>query len=194
MSGKIEGGMPPKEHEAEKLVKFGDKEILCKKIEFNKQFPPSYFDDADRFRKVGIVHARQAVSRETIVSSQDGNKTNIAEPGDWIIQNPGDKDPYVFGDKHEKDADGNPILDKPISVEQRQKAFAKKYEAKPGDEGTFLPNGGIRANRVNENLTWTTSWGTTDPVRAGGWVADGGYAIAEDSFSNTYEKIENEKE
>ena len=102
---------------------------------------------------------------------------NYAEPGDWIIKNPGDKDPYVFGDKKD-------------SVEIRQAKFAKKYDAIPGEEEQFRPKGIIKAVRVDENLVFNTSWGEQMAVKAGGWVADGGYAIAEDSFDNTYEKIE----
>lgn len=175
-------------------ISFGEEKVMCKKIEFNNEFPPTFFDDADRFRKVGLVNARQATATEEIISSQDGNKINTAESGDWIIHNPGDVDPYVFGDKHEKNEDGSPNKDKPISVEQRQKAFEKKYETKPGEEGVFIPKGIIKAKRVDENFAWTTSWGENDSVKAGGWVSEGGYAIAEDSFSNTYEKIENDQE
>ncbi len=101
---------------------------------------------------------------------------NYAEPGDWIIKNPGDKDPYVFGSKND-----------PIQI--RQEKFAKKYDSIPGEDGKFRPKGIIKAIKVKENLVFDTSWGEKMAVKSGGWVADGGYAIAEDSFANTYEKI-----
>ena len=59
--------------------------------------------------------------------------------------------------------------------------------------GKFRPKGIIKAIKVNENIVFDTSWGEKMAVKAGGWVADGGYAIAEDSFNNTYEKIEEKK-
>lgn len=164
---------------AKEEVMFGEEKVLCRRIDMLKEFAAD-FENADSFRKIGTVGARQATEREEIISSQDGMK-NYAEPGDWIIKNPGDKDPYVFGSKND-------------SIEDRQKKFAKKYEPKPGDEGMFIPKGIIKAVRVNENLVFNTSWGEQMAVKAGGYVADGGYAIAEDSFANTYEKIEKEKE
>ncbi len=161
-------------------VPFGEEKVACRRIDMLKEFEEK-FKTADSYRKVGKVDARQATVREKISTSQDGNMDNYAEPGDWIIQNPGDKDPYVFGNKED-----------PIEV--RQAKFAKKYEPKPNSVGVFIPKGIIKAVRIDENLVFNTSWGEQMAVKAGGWVADGGYPIAEDSFSNTYEKIENKQE
>ncbi len=179
MSGKIEGGMPPKEQEAEELVEIGGEKIPCRRVDMLKEYQEA-FKTADSFRKVGKVEARQATEREEISTSQDGMK-NYADQGDWIIQNPGDKDPYVFGDKNDP-------------IEARQAKFAKKYEVIDDEPGKFRPKGIIKAVRVDENIVFNTSWGEQMAVKQGGWVADGGYAIAEDSFANTYEIIENEKE
>lgn len=137
------------------------------------------FKTADSYRKVGQVEARQATEREAISTSQDG-MDNFAEPGDWIIQNPGDKDPYVFGEKNDP-------------LELRQEKFAKKYEVIDGEPGRFRPKGVIKAVRVDENLVFNTTWGERMAVKKGGWVADGGYAIAEDSFARSYEKIEQDR-
>jgi len=179
MSAKIEGGMPPKEHEAEEIVEIGGEKIPCRRVDMLKEYQEA-FETADSFRKVGKVEARQATEREEISTSQDSMK-NYAEPGDWIIQNPGDKDPYVFGDKNDP-------------IETRQAKFAKKYEVIDDEPGKFRPKGVIKAVRVDEDIVFNTSWGEQMAVKKGGWVADGGYAIAENSFTNTYEKIENEKE
>lgn len=101
--------------------------------------------------------------------------------GLWIIQNPGDKDPYVFGNKGD-------------TIEIRQAKFAKKYEPISDELGKFRPKGIIRALQIDRNIVFLTSWGEEMAVKAGGWVSDGGYSIAEKSFVSTYEKIEEEAE
>ncbi len=141
--------------------------------------------EAPQYRKKGEVHARQATEEETVSTSQDGTK-NIAEPGDWIIQNPGDAAPYVFGDKFKTGANGEKIS---IPVDERQKAFQKKYESKEGVMDTFMSKGIIRAMPVERNIVFPTSWGEEMAVEAGGYVTDGGYSIAKDSFDRTYESV-----
>lgn len=179
MSGKVEGIVPSSEHEAEELVEIDGEKISCRRVDMLQEYQEA-FKTADNFRKVGKVEARQATEREEISTSQDGMK-NYADSGDWIIQNPGDNDPYVFGDKNDP-------------IETRQAKFAKKYEVIDDEPGSFRPKGVIKAVRIDENIVFNTSWGEQMAVKKGGWVADGGYAIAESSFANTYEKIENEKE
>jgi hypothetical protein len=149
--------------------------VSCRRIDLMQEFG-SQFSSAPFFRKVWIVTARQTREREIIVTSQDGTQ-NYAEVGDWIIQNPGDKDPYVFGDKKD-----------PIDV--RNTKFQKKYEPIEWEAGKFRPKGVIRALQVNEALVFGTSWWEDMAVKPGGWVADGGYSIAEASFWNTYEKFD----
>lgn len=156
-------------------VEMDGEKVLCKRVDMLKEYGEK-LKNADNYRKIGKVEARQATEREEISTSHDGMK-NYADPGDWIIHNPGDKDPYVFGSKND-----------PIEV--RQEKFAKKYVPKGDEPGIFIPKGIIKAVRVNENLVFNLSWGGQMGVKAGGWVADGGYAIAENSFANTYEKIE----
>lgn len=167
---KLEKEFMPKEK-----IMFGEEKVLCRRIDMLKEYAEA-FKTADNYRKIGKVDARQATEHELISTSQDGMK-NYAEAGDWIIKNPGDKDPYVFGDKN------NPI-------EVRQAKFAKKYEVIDDEPGKFRPKGVIKAIRVDENIVFSTAWGEQMAAKKGGWVADGGYAIAEDSFANTYEKIE----
>ncbi|MEI7890453.1 MAG: hypothetical protein WCI36_00635 [bacterium] len=166
------------EPEMEEVLIDGEK-TKCKKIDMLTEYAEA-FKTADSYRKIGKVEARQATEREEIATTQDGTK-NIAEPGDWIIKNPGDKDPYVFGDKSD-------------SIDVRQQKFAKKYEIIDDEPGVFRPKGIIKAVKVNENLVFDTSWGEKMAVKGGGWVADGGYAIAKESFDNTYERIPSESE
>lgn len=161
-----------------KIVKIGGEDVECHVVDFAKEFPASSFEKADKFRKTAIVDARQATEREEITTGQDGMK-NYADPGDWIIHNPGDTDPYVFGSKTDP-------------VEVRQQKFAKKYVSEPEQPGKFRAKGEIKAYKVDKNIVFQTSWGEEMSTKAGGWVADGGYCIAEDSFNNTYEKIEEE--
>lgn len=156
-------------------IKIGDEVVRCRRIDLMQEFG-SQFADAPFFRKVWIVSARQARERESIVTSQDWTK-NYAEASDWIIQNPWDKDPYVFGDKND-----------PIDV--RNAKFEKKYEPIDWEEGKFRPKGVIRALQVNEALVFSTSWWEDMAVKSGGWVADGWYSIAESSFWNTYQQFD----
>lgn len=176
MFDESKGGMPP-EYEGKELIQIEGEAVPCRRVDMLKEYEEA-FKTADSFRKVGEVEARQATEREKISTSQDGME-NYAEPGDWIIHNPGDKDPYVFGDKND-----------PIEV--RQEKFAKKYEAMDNEPGKFRSKGVIKAVQVDENIVFDTSWGEQMAVKKGGWVAEGGYGIAAESFANTYEKIGNE--
>ncbi len=175
----------------EEVLISGEK-VLCRRIDMLKEYAEA-FRTADSYRKIGTVEARQAIQREVVSTSQDGME-NVAESGDWIIKNPGDKDPYVFGDKDKKVKNENgEEIRVPTSVEERQAKFSKKYEPKEGEPGVFIPKGIIKAIQVKENIVFDTSWGEKMAVKTGGWVADGGYSIAEESFNNTYQKIEGEK-
>jgi hypothetical protein len=159
------------------IIKIDDENVECEVIDLEKEYGEA-LKTAERYRKTAIVNARQAAEREVVFTSQDGMK-NYADPGDWIIQNPGE-DPYVFGDKND-----------PIEV--RQEKFAKKYEEISDKPGEFRPQGIIRALQVDKNIAFDTSWGERMATKDGGWVADGGYCIAEKSFADTYEKLESEE-
>lgn len=162
-----------------KTVSIDGESVECDVIDLMAEYGES-LKTADQYRKVGTVEARQASEREEVATSQDGTK-NVAEAGDWIIQNPGDKDPYVFGNKGD-------------AIEVRQGKFSKKYEAITDQSGKFRPKGIIRALQVDRNIVFPTSWGEDMATKAGGWVSDGGYCIAENSFTSTYEKLEEESE
>ena len=166
------------EVDKEEAIINGEK-IQCRRVDMLKEYSEA-FKDADSYRKVGTVDAYQSKERTEVSTSQDGMK-NYAESGDWVIHNPGDKDPYVFGSKNDP-------------IEMRQQKFQKKYESIKDQPGKFRPKGIIKAVQIFENIVFDTSWGEKMAVKAGGWVADGGYGIAEDSFNNTYQKIEEEKE
>lgn len=161
-----------------KVVSIDGEDVECEVIDLMAEYGET-LKTADQYRKIGTVDAHQATEQEVVTSSQDGTK-NVAEVGDWIIQNPGDKDPYVFGNKGD-------------AIEVRQTKFAKKYEPIPDEPGKFRPKGIIRALQIDRNVVFPTSWGEEMAVKAGGWVSDGGYSIAEKSFASTYEKIENEE-
>lgn len=161
-----------------KTVKIDGEEVKCEVIDLYAVYGEA-LKTADRFRKTAIVEARQAAKREIVSTGQDGTE-NVAEAGDWIIKNPGDKDPYVFGNKTD-----------PLEV--RQQKFTGKYEATPDEPGKFRPKGIIRALQVDRNIVFSTSWGEM-AVRAGGWVTDGGYGIAKQSLADSYEKIKEETE
>lgn len=168
----------------EEVMIDGEK-VLCRRIDMLKEYGDA-LKTAEQYRKIVKVKARQATEREEIRTTQDGDVTvNVAMPGDWIVQNPGDESPYVFGDKFVKDESGAEV---PTTVEERNAAFAKKYDAIDSEPNTFQSKGVIRAMRVNEDIVFNTSFGEMS-VKAGGWVSDGNYSIREDSFANTYEKV-----
>lgn len=152
--------------------------VICRRVNMLEKYKDA-FKTADSYRKIGTVFAYQATERQEISTSQDGMK-NYADVGDWIIQNPGDQDPYVFGDKND-------------SIETRQAKFAKKYDLIDAQSNSFRPKGIIKAIQVHENIVFDTPWGERMVVKKGGYVCDGGYAIAQDSFLKTYEKVEENK-
>lgn len=159
-------------------VEINGEKVKCRRVNMLQEFG-SQLATADSYRKNVVVSARQATEREEISTSQDGMK-NYADPGDWIIHNPGDKDPYVFGSKKD-------------SLEVRQQKFAKSYGAVDGQPGQFEAKGIIKAIQVNENIVFDNSSGKTMAVKAGGWVTESGHGIAQESFANTYEKISPEE-
>lgn len=162
-----------KEHQ-QQMVNIDGEDVLCDEIDMLAEYGAA-LENAPQYRKKVIVDARQATEHEVVSTSQDGMK-NYADAGDWIIHNPGDKDPYVFGSKKDP-------------VEVRQEKFAKKYEPIPDQSGKFRAKGVIRALQIDRNIVFGTSWGEKMAVKKSGWVCDGGYAIAEKSFDNTYEKL-----
>lgn len=164
--------------EGYKNVKIDGEDVLCREVDITQEYGEA-LKEAKEYKKKAVVDARQATEHEEISTSQDGMK-NYAEEGDWIIQNPGE-DPYVFGSKND-------------SIEVRQQKFSKKYEPIPDQEGKFQAKGIIKALQVNENIVVKTSWGEEMATKAGGWVSDGGYTIAEKSFADTYEELEDESE
>jgi hypothetical protein len=157
-------------------LKFWDEIVKCRRIKNVFEEYKEAFDKADFYREKAIISARQATKREIISTSQDGME-NYAEPWDRIIQDPGDTDPYVFGSKND-------------SIEKREEHFNKRHEAIPGQPGKFRVKWIIKAVQVKENIVFNTSWWDTMWTKAGGWVADGWYGIAEDSFKHIYEKFD----
>src|SRR5690606_9211477 len=129
------------------------------------------------YRKTAVVTAEQHQGDQPrkVTTSQDGTQA-VAEKGDWIIHNPGDKDPYVF-----EAGKG--------TVEERNKHFQEKYEALPDQPGRFQSKGVIRAIILDKNICIDTDWGDRMFCKKGGYLSNGGYTIAEDSFHSSYEPV-----
>ncbi len=166
------------------VVKFGESEVECYDlgdqpfscriiVDGKETTIGEALANASEYQKKGKVTARQATAEEIVSTRQDGME-NTAKQGDWIIQNPGE-DPYVFGDQTK-------------TVEERQDAFSKKYEA-TDEPGVFQAKGKIKAIKVDKNVSMLTSWGERMSTPEGGWIADGGYTIAPESFDSTYAPV-----
>jgi len=161
-------------------VEINGEMVTCKRVDNMLKEYSNAFLTAEHYRKTATVNARQATEKEKISTSQDW-MINYADPGDWIIHNPWDKDPYVFGDKND-------------SIKERQEKFNKKYEVIQWENNKFRAKWVIKAVQVTENIVFWTSWWETMAVKSWGWVADWGYGIAEESFINTYEKFDPQNE
>ncbi len=157
-------------------VLFDQEKVMCRRVNLATEYEEA-FKTAGHYIKIAPVTVRQATERELISTHQDGTE-NYAEPGDFIILDSGDHDPYVYGNKRE-------------SLESRQQHFQKEYELVDSSSQTFQSKEIIKAVQVHENIVFTTSWGEM-AVKAGGWITDQGYGIAKDSFQHTYRQIESE--
>lgn len=155
-------------------VEIKGEKVLCRWVDVLREYEDA-FKTADSYRKIGTIEAHKATQNEKIITTQDG-MINYCEKGDWIIHNPGDLDSYVFGNKND-------------SLEVRGEKFNKEYVPVAGQDGIFKPHRIIKAIQINENIVFNNSSGIKMAEKKDGWVTDYGYAIAEDSFLNTYEKI-----
>ena len=128
-----------------------------------------------RLRKNAEVKARQATTREEIKTALDATQS-VAEPGDWIVTNPGGE---VYRVKDE--------------------TFKNAYRSKEDEEGTFAALGvPVKAVQVNEDIAFMAPWGSEQGVRSGGYVVERQdnkerYGIEKAAFDSTYEAIEEEK-
>ena len=80
----------------------GKKEIVqCEPVDLGSEKYNKAFENAEWYKKSVGIKARQATSQENIVSGIDATK-NIAEPGDWIITNPGGEQYIISAEKFAK--------------------------------------------------------------------------------------------
>jgi hypothetical protein len=150
-------------------------EVKCRLVDLNTPEYDKEFEDAPLFRKNAEVKARQATTREEIETALDATRS-VAEPGDWIVTNPGGEVYTV-----------------------KKKTFENAYRQKEGEEGTFATLGvPVKAVQVNADIAFMAPWGSEQGVRSGGYVVerqDNGerYGIEKAAFEATYVAIEEKK-
>ncbi len=150
-------------------------EVKCRFVDLNTPEYDAKFENAPLFRKNVEVKARQATTREEIETALDATQS-VAEPGDWIVTNPGGE---VYRVKDE--------------------IFKKAYKPKEDEEGTFIALGvPVKAVQVNEDIAFMAPWGSVQGVRSGGYIVERQdnkerYGIEKVAFESTYEAIEEEK-
>ena len=150
-------------------------EVKCRLVDLNTPEYDAKFEGAPLFRKNAEVRARQATTREEIETALDATQS-VAEPGDWIVTNPGGE---VYRVKDE--------------------TFKNAYRPKEGEEGTFVALGvPVKAVQVNEDIAFMAPWGSEQGVRSGGYIVERldnkeRYGIEKAAFESTYEAIEEEK-
>ena len=143
--------------------------VQCEVVDLNSTEYNDALENSKWYKKSVEIKARQAISQEKVKTELDATK-NIAEPGDWIVTNPGGEQ-YVI--KPEK--------------------FAKLYEKKENEPGIFVSKGvPVRAIRTEKNITFTAPWGEKQSVKAGGCVIDNNgerYGIDGKTFDETYKEV-----
>jgi hypothetical protein len=136
---------------------------------------------ADEFAQAPQVKKTAPVRVETIQQPekrwviQDQMVVEV-EPGDHWIKNPSDGSGYRFSNL--------------LTLEQRKEHFRKSYQPVAGQPGTYLRRGTFKVIQVMDDFVLATSWGPTMTLKAGGYLADGGYVIQADSFDD-YDTVDN---
>ena len=121
------------------------------------------------------VKVTVAKGGEVVTPIEDGSKSQIAQAGDFIIQNPLDKGSYIFGYK----ADGS------NSVEQRVAKFNQNYLPSPDQPGMYLDRGCRPAKLLTENVTGMASNGMPTLSLKGGYMVgdtQGAYTISSEAI------------
>ena len=122
-----------------------------------------------KFARVQAVEAKGGEAIETILADGTRETTNVANPGDWIVTNPGGERYIVPAEK-----------------------FVKKYEpAAELGEGWFKPTGGSQKFvQITEDMDVVASWGEVQHLKKGAYlnVTNLGdiYGVAEQEFHATY--------
>lgn len=153
-------------------------EVECKIVDLSTDDFNILFENAPLFSKRSDieVQARQVTEVEEVVTALDGTES-IANPGDWVVTNPG-------GEKY--------------SV--KEDIFANGYNKKDGSPGVFIPVGvPTKVVEVSESVVFVASWGSDQGVRAGGVVVERQddtkerYGIEKQAFADTYERMHDEE-
>ena len=145
-------------------------ETRCKLVDLKSSVYSDLFDASPFFIKHSLVYARQASTLEIIETPLDATQ-NTASPGDWIVNNPGER-PYII----------------------RASKFFQLYRPLPDTKGVFLSAGKpIKAVQIHEDVVFFAPWGELQAVKANGWIIQGinqeRYGIDSASFSNTYKPV-----
>ncbi len=145
-------------------------EIPCRVVDLHSKTYNALFESAGFYIKSIKIYARQATSVEVIDTPLDATK-NTASPGDWIVNNPGER-PYIV----------------------RARDFPKLYQAKEEEPGAFVSIGKpVKAVQPAEDIVFIAPWGELQAVQKGGSIiqgVDGGrYGIDQQSLKNTYMKL-----
>ena len=176
----LESRMPSQENKPTTKIMTFEKdgqsvEVECKIVNLNTPEYDQLLENASLFKKNAEVQARKVEIREEIATALDATKA-FAEPGDWIITNPGGE-----------------------AYKIKDETFQNAYEPKEGEDGTFLALGvPVKAVQVNENIVFKAPWGSDQGVQASGYIVERQdnkerYGIEEEAFDTTYEAIEEEK-
>jgi len=161
------------------FVRFkGEKDYrLCRSIsfaEFRDEFG-QILETAPKAQKTAEVRVTTVTEPGSIFVGQDLQSIEV-EPGDHLIKNPGDADPYRFGDQP--------------SVEERIAAFKTSYTPVAGKTDYFMKTATSRVVRVMTDLVLDTEWGSSMAMKAGGYVTDAGYTIQQQSFDYDYRFVD----
>ena len=148
-------------------------QLSCEFIDLTSKTFDNLFNNTAIYQKKATVHARQVTQKEEVLTKLDATK-NIAEPGDWIITNPGGES-YRITDT----------------------IFKNGYTPKSIEEGIYLSKGiPVKVIRVFKNLFFKAPWGDDMAVQSGGFLIEREdtkerYAIEEEAFAKTYQIVDN---
>lgn len=132
---------------------------------------------ASKFQRINARPAQEGERITTIASDGVGETRNVAEQGDWVVNNV-------------SNPDNQWIID--------GKTFAKKYVPVNGQQGVYMPKGGpMNAAQINEPISFTAPWGERMNIDKGGYILQDPnnpndiYGISGKDFDSTYRFNEN---
>jgi hypothetical protein len=169
METKFVDGMARDEYRIMNFEVDGERlEVECRLVDLKKPEYDAKFENAPLYRKNAEVQARQVTTIEEVRTALDAT-TSTAEPGDWIVTNPGGETYRVVDE-----------------------IFNNAYRSIDGKVGFFESIGvPVKVVEVTENIAFMAPWASLQGVRAGGYVVertDNGerYGIDKAAFEATY--------